>query len=198
VRQVVLLGHSPLLCAGNGVFVYLAEPFGAVQGLGNTVFAMGHLPAVAGHPYTAGILVVNSEVVVDVAVDRIDTHLPSAETNGAHRLSAQGPVRTVEIVDVLLHNVVAAQPGEVIPIAHLPLHIAPPFLLGMDPDGSLVPVDARHGDFADSPVLDALHCLEIAGLMATLRAHPDLEALDFCCFAGLEYAADSRTVNGHR
>ena len=34
------------------------------------------------------------------------------------------PVDHVQIVDVLLDDVVAAEPGEVVPVAHLVLHFA--------------------------------------------------------------------------
>ena len=82
-------------------------------------------------------------MIVDVAVDRISADLSAAVARGFDGVRAKSPIRDVEVVHMLFDDVVAAEPGEVIPVAHLPLHVAPAGLLWMNPDGPLIPVDAR-------------------------------------------------------
>ena len=47
--------------------------------------------------------------------------LPAAHADRAHRVPVDRPVDDVDVVDVLLDDVVARQPGEVQPVADLPL-----------------------------------------------------------------------------
>ena len=44
------------------------------------------------------------------------------------------PGADIEIVDVLLDVEVARQPGEVVPVAHLPFHVGPVGLAWLNPD----------------------------------------------------------------
>ena len=64
--------------------------------------------------------------------------MPTARTG----VGADGPAGDVEVVDVLLDDVVAAEPDEVVPVAELVLGVAPARLALVGPDGPLVPVDA--------------------------------------------------------
>ena len=79
------------------------------------------LAAHAGDARAARVLVVDGEVIVDVAELRVGPPLPPAHADRLHRMRAQHPVGDVDVVDVLLDDVVAREPGEVQPVADLPL-----------------------------------------------------------------------------
>jgi hypothetical protein len=58
-------------------------------------------------------------------------------------------------VDVLLDIVIAGEPGEVVPVADLPLGVGPLGLAVDDPDLAAVPVALGVDDIADGAVVDA-------------------------------------------
>jgi hypothetical protein len=56
----------------------------------------------------------------------------------------------------LLDDQVATEPVEVVPVAHLVLHLALAALAGPDPDAGIVAVGPQEHDFANRAVVDAL------------------------------------------
>ena len=58
--------------------------------------------------------------------------LPAANACGLHRCAPRNPVAGVDAVDMLLDNVVAAQPDEVVSVVHLILHLGHARLLRID------------------------------------------------------------------
>ena len=146
--------------------------------LPHDVLAAVDLAALAEHGHAVRILVLDGEVVVDVAVAVAAAHLPAAEAgHGADGMRAEDPVHDVQVVDVLLDDVVAGEPGEVVPVAELPLHVAPARLAVDDPDLPAVPVALGVEDLADRAVVDALDRLAVARVVPALRAGGDAEAL---------------------
>ena len=67
-------------------------------------------------------------MVEDIAVVLADAHLAAAHAVGFLRVFAHDPVADVEIVDVLLDDVVAAEPVEEVPVAHLVLQLGETFV----------------------------------------------------------------------
>ena len=63
------------------------------------------------------------------------------------------------------------------------------------PDGPSVPVDAARGDLADRPVVDPLHALEVAGLVAALGAGDDGQLLALGLLVGGQHLADAGAVD---
>ena len=91
-----------------------------------------------------GVLVDDREVVVDVAVLRPGAHLPAAHADGLDRvLVLHHPGADVEEVDVLLDVEVAREPGEVVPVAHLVLHVGPVRLPRLGPAAAAVVVGLK-------------------------------------------------------
>ena len=86
---------------------------------------------------------------------------------------AEGPVHDVDVVDVLFDDVVAREPGEIQPVPALPFHLGHGRRLLDDPEVALVPIALAADDLADGPAVDPLHELEIALLVAALRAGDD-------------------------
>ena len=66
------------------------------------------------------------------------------------------PGADVEEVDVLLDVEIAREPGEVVPVAHLPGHVGPVGLPRLDPDAAAVVVGLQRVNVADLAVVDAL------------------------------------------
>ena len=54
------------------------------------------------------ILIIDREVIVDVAIHRVGPHLAAAQTDRAQGMRAGGPIDHIQIVDVLLDDVIAA------------------------------------------------------------------------------------------
>ena len=112
---------------------------GADHVLADVVVAAGDLAGHRQHLHAARVLEVDREVVVDVAEGRIDPLLAAAHAHRRHRRLADGPLEHVDVVDVLLDDVVARQPGEVQPVADLPLGVGPGRLPGLEPQVPLQP-----------------------------------------------------------
>ena len=104
---------------------------------------------------------------------------------------------------LLLANVVAANPGEVVPVAHLVFHFGElaavlgfQFGARMHPRRLAVPVGAQRDDVADRAVVQALDGFDVAGLMMALEPDPDLEAFLFRLLGGGEHFADTGRIGG--
>jgi hypothetical protein len=100
-------------------------------------------------------------VIEDVAPFRTGADLSSAHPVREHRMRAHRPVDDVDVVHVLFDDVIAGEPGEVEPVAQLPLDVAPLGLTILLPEKSLVPCTSRRDDLADRPVLDPLERFQI-------------------------------------
>src|SRR5437762_11191979 len=198
IRFVVLAGELPSVVAGNDVAVCLAETFRAGEGFGNIILTIWSLPAVARDVDAAVVLVINRKVVVTITVVGSSPDLSSAQTDRGRGVRPQGPVGQVEIVDMLLDDMIAANPGEVIPVAELILHIRLPGLAGFHPDAALIPVNASAGDLAEGAVLEAFHSFEIPRLVPSLRSDANGQTLSVRLFVGFESAADAWAVHAHR
>jgi len=70
-------------------------------------------------------------MIENLAVVATLTDFDAAHPVGANRRPLFDPIHHVEVMDVLLANMVAAQPDEVVPVAHLVFHfreLSPGFL----------------------------------------------------------------------
>jgi hypothetical protein len=95
-------------------------------------------------------------------------------------------------VDVLLDVVIAGEPGEVIPVANLVLHLG--FIgLALEAFARVAePVSAHRDDVADGSVLQTLDHLAVTRLVPALKADADFQIL-FLCFLGV---ASTRRMPG--
>src|SRR5262249_55353599 len=143
------------------------------------------------------VLVGDREVVVDVAVFRPGPLLPAAGADGLGRVTVlHRPRAGVEQVDVLLDVEVARQPGEVVPVAHLPDHVAPVALTRLDPDRPTVVGRLQDEDLADGAVTDPPDGLAEAFIIAHAQAGDDRQALRLRPLAGGQDGADAGRVDG--
>src|SRR5207248_774632 len=126
--------------AADDPLVGKRDALGADDALANAVLGAVHLPAHALDDGAVGVFEFDGFVVVDVAVDFARAGLPAADPVSADRRAVERPVHDVDVVDVLLKDLVAAKPGEIVPVADLPLQIGPPLLTRLEPGAELVPV----------------------------------------------------------
>src|SRR4030095_355884 len=144
------------------------------------------------------VLIIDREVITDVAISRISPRLSSAKAERTYRVAIHRPVDDVDVVYVLFDNVVAGQPRKIEPVAQLPFEIAPLGLAILFPETALGPITARCDDLPNLAVVHQLHRLEVADLMAPLRARSDAQPFGFPLFVGGEHAANSRAIHPDR
>src|SRR6476659_5135313 len=100
-------------------------------------------------------------------------------------------------MDVLLDDVVTAEPVEEIPIAHLILELREPRMRNGLLDRSTIPVAPEHAQLADRAVPQPSDGFQILGLVVTLKTHADLQALLFGHFSRGDDAVNARRVGGN-
>ena len=99
---------------------------------------------------------------------------------------AAKPVADVQVVDVLLDDVIAAEPGEVVPVVHLVFHFG--LLVAVlravaNPQAAAVPIDAREQDVADRAVVNLLHRFDVARIVPPLQTDGDHAGSFFLAFS---------------
>ena len=153
------------------------------------------MPTHARDARAVGILQLGREVIPDVAGEAAAV-LAATHPVEFRRRAAEGPVHHVEIMDVLLDDLIAAQPVPVIPVPALPFEIAElgePAGLLAKPYPLIVPVALPADELADGAVVDALHNLHVTRLVPTLRAGDDRE---FFLFRDLRRRDHRPAANG--
>src|SRR5690606_36743881 len=102
-----------------------------------------------------GIFILNGEVIVYVAVDRIDTHLSSPSSGSLDRhLVAHYPSHQIDAVHSLFYDVISGKPVVIIPVAHLILHICPARLSRKGPEFTPVAHGCHRHDFSHRSIED--------------------------------------------
>src|SRR5690606_36068926 len=110
-----------------------------------------NVTALAEHDAAVFVLELAGEMVEDFAVLLVGSNFPTARSAAFHRVRILPPVADVEIVDVLLADMVAAQPVIVVPVFDLIAHFGAG-LLARDagiPHPAAVPVDPHGDDVTD-------------------------------------------------
>ncbi|MEY3546771.1 MAG: hypothetical protein RLZZ313_1132 [Verrucomicrobiota bacterium] len=201
VRIDLLLAPVPPRSAatggGDGVPADIAGALGADTLFGNVAVGTADVTALAQERGAIGIGVFEGVMVEDFAVFFLGADLAAAHAMSLDRVGVLHPIGDVQVVDVLLGDVIAAQPVEVVPIAHLELEFGLPFFARVDPDATVVPVGPNQVDVAEGAIVQALHGLQIARLVMTLQADADLQVFLLGLFGCGKNTADTRTIDGH-
>src|SRR5690606_24041409 len=116
--------------------VRAVEPFGDAAG------RTRHVAALAEHAAAVFVRKLDEVVIEDLAVVRAGAYEAAALSLCVYRITLLHPVGHVDVVDVLLGDVVAAEPVKVVPVTHLVLHLGLAGLPGIHPHAVLVPVYA--------------------------------------------------------
>ena len=170
-------------------------PLGADDRLRNVVLTALDLAGHAHDVHAVRELVVDGEVVVALAVLGLADHLPAAHADGPNGVGADGPAGHVQVVHVLLDDVVAAEPEEVVPVADLVFGVRPAGLALVGPDRALIPVDLAADDVADRSVVNSLQAFDVSRLMPALGAGDDGKSLPGGFVVGGQHLADAGAVN---
>src|SRR5262249_43224112 len=102
----------------------MERALGPVDVFGNLGPGILLVAALAEHPRTVGILEFDAVVIEDFAIVARAGDLRTAHAVPANGMVALEPINDIQIVNVLLDDVIAADPDEVIPVTHLVLHFA--------------------------------------------------------------------------
>src|SRR5699024_4115660 len=145
--------------------------FSGLDGCSNAAHGSGLVTALTGSDGSARIGEFNKMVVKYLAGIRTGAHFSPAHTLGRNGIFIQHPVGHINVVDMLFHNVIAAQPGKIIPVAHLVFHLILVWLPWAYPDTRTVPVHLPADNISNLAIADALQCLTIAVLIMTLQAN---------------------------
>ena len=142
-------------------------------------------------------------VVEDLAHALLGVAVLVAEDAGTHavgldRVVAHDPVGNVQVMDVLLADVVAGEPGEVVPVLDLILHLGLAGTAIAEPDAVAVPVDPRQDQFAVLAVVNFLDPALVARVVAALQADNHLEALFVSQLVGLHELVEAGGVHAAR
>ena len=103
-------------------------------------------------PSAIGVL--DTVVIENLADAGLGPDLPAANAGGLHGYAPRDPVAGVDAVDMLLDDVVAAQPDEVVPVIHLILHLGHARLPRAVPDSLGVEVSPGEEQVANESVVD--------------------------------------------
>src|SRR5690606_24803222 len=127
-RVLVALGVAeddlPIVRRNDGsVRMQLGHTLRANDPVRDTVGRPLHLAAFGLDHDTARVLILDAEVVVDVAVGWIHADEAPAHGNGALGQRLHHPIDHIQIVDELLHDMIAGEPREVVPVPTLPFHV---------------------------------------------------------------------------
>lgn len=164
----------------------------------NVALAARDMSALAEHDTSVGIRVFDEVVVEYLAVFPVDPNLPSSLALGLHRVSILQPVADIEIVDVLFHNVIAAQPVEVVPVTTLVFEFGLFRFSGVDPHAITIPVTAHQVDIADSAVLQLLDRFDVGSFVPPLQTDLYDQVFFASQFVGFQNPANARAVDGNR
>ena len=157
------------------------------------------LPAAAERFDAVGVFVDDGHVVEDVPVLRGRAGLPTARAAAGDRvLVAHRPSRLIEAVDVLLDVEVTGEPGEIEPVADLPLHVAPGRLPRVHPQTVGVVAGLHGDDIADDPVMKLRERGAFGRIVAVAQSGNDRQPFGLRLLAGLDDRAHSAGVDGHR
>ncbi len=185
-------GSVQIECA----FADIGIAFGAVRNTAEAIPAAAYVSAEQKHLRAVTVGVLDGVVIEDLAVVGTDPHLPAPDALGFEGVILHGPVDKVEGVDGLLDDQVAAEPVEVVPVAHLILHFGLAWLAWADPDTGVIAVGPEEGDFADCSVVDTLDYLAGVILVADVQPDRDEQALFLCLLVGGDHLSDAGRVHG--
>src|SRR5439155_1261145 len=138
--------------------------------LGNVRPAAGNLAALADHACPVAVFELDKMMVEDLPVAFGIAQLPPTHPLSANRVGAFDPVHDVDVMHMLLDDVIAREPGEIIPVANLVVH----FLLAWHPFHAIaraaIPIAAQENQIAQSAILDPFDGFDVAGLVTALEA----------------------------
>ena len=170
--------------------------FTSVNNFVNTVRAAVNLTTHTVHVHPVGIRIVNAEIIELIAGKPA---LTRAKTHCFYWMRFSKPVNHIKVMNVLLNNMIARQPGPVNPVADHVFHFTP-FSGGVTvPQFTTIPVCIGRNDFTDSVVLFYLfQQFNIGTFVTALCSGNKHQTERFCHFSTCQYRAGTNRINGYR
>src|SRR5208283_3388327 len=94
----------------------------------------------------------------------------TAHAIGFDGMTVHDPVADVEVMDVLLADIIAAEPGEVIPVVDLEFHLGHALATTAIPNAVAVPVGLQEDESAERAAVDLVDGLDELGRVTALEA----------------------------
>src|SRR5690606_38735678 len=143
------------------------------------------MAALAVYHSAVGIGEFHRVVIIDFPIIFAGAPRAASGTLYRYRITSFHPVGHVDIVYVLLYDMVATQPIEVIPITHLVFHFGLFRFTRAYPYAPAIPIHLARYDVAQRAILYALDGLAVIGLVTALEAHNHIQLLPLgflrCC-----------------
>ena len=165
------------------------------QHLFTQIRATIELPNRTVHVHAIVVRVVHAEKVVLIACR---TPYPRTHADRLDGRLSQDPQHRVEMVDVLLDNDVAGQPGPVDPVTNHVFHLRPARLPGPIPQGPLVAKRTNRRDVANRTVAHAFADFDARQLATQLCAGQHREAQTRGAIGGRQDGVHARNVDRKR
>src|SRR5665213_1980939 len=176
----------------------VGHQLGSVSVFGNAVDTTALVAALALDLGSVGVSELDHVVIVNFAVVDPGANLTAAHPHRGDRMAFHDPIGHVQVVNMLLDDVIAAQPHEVIPVAHLVFHFGLVRLARANPHAGVVPIDAEKAKVAKLPILNPLDGFDVVGLMMALKSDADLEVLFLGFLDGGQEFANALGIGRHR
>src|SRR5947209_6194503 len=148
--------------------------------LGNIWPTTRNLTALAEHAAAVRVFEFNEVMVVNLSMAFGIADLTATHALGADGMRAFDPVADIDVMDVLFDDVVAREPGEIVPVPDLVVH----FRFVREPLDAIartaIPITAHRHNIAQSAILDAFDHFNVAGLMVSLETDSHLEIFLSC------------------
>jgi hypothetical protein len=127
------------------------------------------MAALTDHPAPIFVFVFNIVVIENLSVIRSFAYESASLSLGSDRVPPFDPVRNVNIVDVLFYDVISAEPIEIVPVAHLILHLCLTRFASPNPHAGTIPVDSRHRNVPYHSILQVLNPPPVTNLIVALQ-----------------------------
>ena len=144
-----------------------------------------------------GVGEINDVVVKNFAKLFASSHFTPASSLCFNGIALFHPVGHVNVVNVLLVDVVAAEPIEIIPVSHLIFHFGLACLAWIVPHAAADPIDTAAHDVANFAVVNAVNGLAVVALVMALQTHHYVQFFLLGLLGSFQHAANTWAVGGH-
>ena len=202
ISVAVLIPVTPNRLAGavldhGATIAEIEGALGADNGFADLVPTVWLVAALAVHDDAIGVGKLDVVVVENLAGLAVGAGFAATHALGGDGVGVvHEPVDHVDVMNVLLEDVVATNPCEMIPVLDLVIHFRP-FRLAVDePDAGTVPITLGGHDVPDETLLDLFLGGEVVFLIAALETYDHFEVLLFCLFRIFKNHAAAGGIGG--
>src|SRR5438445_6790642 len=197
--------EAPRRGSTNDVAADIAGPLGSDDMFRHAIPAALDMTAEAEQARAILVFKLDSMMVENLAIIESFADLATAHALRADGMTLFDPIDHIKVMDVLLDDVIATNPSEVVPIAHLIFHLgelAPVMLVqlgaALKPRCLAVPIGAHGNNVPDSTVMQSLDGLEISFVIMSLQPNHNFQILLLRFFCGGKKSPDAGSVGRHR